>query len=230
MTGFTNSANFPVTAGAFQTGSAGAGDAFVTKLNPTGSGLVYSTYLGGSNQENGFSIALDATGNAYVAGWTFSPDFPATAGAFQPAFGGGDRDAFVARLTADQANAPVCTSAQPSVRSLWAPNQQMVSVSITGITDPNNDPITLTYPIVTQDEPISGLFATDLSPDAAVSGQQILLRAERSPKGNGRVYAVQVTATDNHGDSCSTTVRVRVPHSVKDTAVDSGQTFNSFGP
>src|SRR5207249_9284131 len=57
--------------------------AFVTKLNPTGSGIVYSAYLGGSAEENGLGIAVDAAGNAYVTGLTGSRNFPTTPGAFQ---------------------------------------------------------------------------------------------------------------------------------------------------
>src|SRR5207245_2803636 len=89
VTGNTSSTAFPTTPGAFQTtfaGGVGSGpvDAFVTKLNPTGSALVYSTYLGGSNQDyGGEAIAVDASGNAYVTGETRSSDFPTTAGAFQ---------------------------------------------------------------------------------------------------------------------------------------------------
>ena len=53
------------------------GDAFVAKLNPAGSALVYSTYLGGSgNDASGYGIAVDTSGNAYVTGWTGSTDFP----------------------------------------------------------------------------------------------------------------------------------------------------------
>src|SRR2546430_1144889 len=97
VTGETFSADFPTTAGAFQPSSPGGfSDAFVTKLNPAGAALVYSTYLGGTGDENGFGIAVDATGNAYVTGITFSPDFPTTAGAFQPSSPGGD--AFVTKL------------------------------------------------------------------------------------------------------------------------------------
>src|SRR3989441_166203 len=98
VTGLTNSnLDFPTTAGAFQRSSAGGiSDAFVTKLNAAGAALVYSTYLGGTGDENGFGIAVDATGNAYVTGITFSPDFPTTARAFQPSSPGGD--AFVTKL------------------------------------------------------------------------------------------------------------------------------------
>jgi hypothetical protein len=72
-------------------------DAFVTKLNPTGSALVYSTYLGGSEDDVGWGIAVDSSGNAYVTGYTQSTDFP-TVNPLQPANGGGYSDAFVAEL------------------------------------------------------------------------------------------------------------------------------------
>ncbi len=100
VTGGTPSTNFPTTPDAFQTalagGGCGFGDAFVTKLNPSGSALVYSTYLGSDG--GGSGIAVDASGNAYVTGDTSSTDFPATVGAFQTAFGGGTLDAFVAKI------------------------------------------------------------------------------------------------------------------------------------
>src|SRR5207245_2772446 len=84
VTGVTRSTNFPTTAGAFQTTfGVGFADAFVTKLNPLGSGLVYSTYLGGSNSDEGFGITVDAAGDAYVTGSAGSTDFPTTIGAFQ---------------------------------------------------------------------------------------------------------------------------------------------------
>jgi len=84
VTGETVSTNFPTTPGAFQV-SGGIGDAFVTKLNPSGSGLIYSTYLGGGGIDIGFAIAVDSSGNAYVTGSTQSTDFPTTSGVFQPA-------------------------------------------------------------------------------------------------------------------------------------------------
>ncbi|HWV45455.1 MAG TPA: PKD domain-containing protein, partial [Nitrospira sp.] len=125
---------------------------------------------------------------------------------------------------------PVCTLAQPSVSVLWPPNHTMVAVSIMGVTDPNNSAVTISYPRITQDEPINGLGDGDTSPDAAESGNNILLRAERAGSGNGRVYVVQFRATDQDGASCTGTVKVSVPKSIKDTAVDSGQNYNSFGP
>jgi hypothetical protein len=86
--GTTGSSNFPVTAGAFQTTcgggcSNGTPDAFVTKLNSTGSALVYSTFVGGTGDDRGYAIAVDSTGEAFVTGKTTSANFPTTAGAFQ---------------------------------------------------------------------------------------------------------------------------------------------------
>jgi hypothetical protein len=103
VTGWTYSTDFPTTPGAFQTvcnggsGCAFYGDAFVSKLNPTGSALVYSTYLGGSGANSGYGIAVDSAGNVYVTGYTYSTDFPTTPGAFQTNLGGGS-DAFVSKL------------------------------------------------------------------------------------------------------------------------------------
>jgi Beta-propeller repeat len=97
--GLTGSTDFPTTAGAFQTAFRGDRfDAFVTKLNSTGTGLAYSTYLGGSGDDYGYGIALGSSGNVYVTGFTYSADFPTTAGAFQTTNGGG-ADAFVTKLT-----------------------------------------------------------------------------------------------------------------------------------
>jgi hypothetical protein len=80
VTGLTDSANFPTTPGAFRRTFGGSEDAFVTKLNATGTALAYSTYLGGGLSS---AIALDSGGNAYVTGLTFSSDFPTTPGALQ---------------------------------------------------------------------------------------------------------------------------------------------------
>ena len=98
VTGFAGSSTFPVTAGAFQSNNAGTHDAFFTVLNSSGSALLYSTYLGGAGKDEGFRIALDSAGMAYIAGMTASSNFPTSAGALQPAYGGGASDGFIAKL------------------------------------------------------------------------------------------------------------------------------------
>ena len=99
VTGYTVSTDFPTTAGALQTTYGGNNDAFVSKLNASGSALVYSTYLGGSANDYGYGIAVDSSGNAYVVGSTASTNFPTTTGALQ-ATNGGNNDAFVSKLNA----------------------------------------------------------------------------------------------------------------------------------
>jgi hypothetical protein len=101
VTGTTYALDFPTTSGAFQpTNTSGwyNGLAFVTELNPSGTALVYSTYLGGyaGNGDAGNAIAVDASGSAYVTGYNFDQDFPTTPGAFQTFQSG--PSAFVTKL------------------------------------------------------------------------------------------------------------------------------------
>jgi len=96
LTGCTASTNFPLV-NAYQSAYAGNGDAFVLKLNPTGNALIFSTYIGGSDGEMGYSICVDSTGNAYLTGNTWSTDFP-LCNPFQSTKGGGWTDAFVLKL------------------------------------------------------------------------------------------------------------------------------------
>jgi uncharacterized protein (TIGR03437 family) len=96
LTGSTASTNFPVTSGAFQTASGGAGDAFIAKLSST-LGMVFSTYLGGNGADSGNAIAIDSAGAIYVTGETASTNFP-TLGAIQSSFGGGAGNLFLTKL------------------------------------------------------------------------------------------------------------------------------------
>ncbi|MBI5234406.1 MAG: SBBP repeat-containing protein, partial [Deltaproteobacteria bacterium] len=98
VTGYTDSTDFPTTAGAYQTANANAGfsDAFVANLDELGETLNYSTYLGGANDDYGYGIALDSLDNAYVTGYSYSTDFPVTS-AYQTANAGWS-DVFVSKL------------------------------------------------------------------------------------------------------------------------------------
>jgi hypothetical protein len=89
VAGNTNSTDFPVTSGAFQTTNGGGYDSFVAKVNPTGSALVFASYLGGSADDTTWGIKVDSSGSAYLAGQTISPNFPTTIGAFQTSCAGG---------------------------------------------------------------------------------------------------------------------------------------------
>jgi beta-propeller repeat-containing protein len=109
--GSTTSADFPVTENAYQTVHAGSEDAFAAKFRPDGSGLEYATFLGGYQSDGAtgkHGLAIDKAGHAYVVGFTSSPDFPVTKGAFQTQYAGGlegnweqTGDRFIAKISPD---------------------------------------------------------------------------------------------------------------------------------
>ncbi len=99
VAGWTDSSDFPLV-NAMQSGSGGGVDAFVLKLNPSGSTLIYATFLGGSGDDRAFGIAVDASGEAAVTGWTHSPNFPVAFAAQTSLRGGSGQDAFVTKLNA----------------------------------------------------------------------------------------------------------------------------------
>ncbi len=104
VTGMTDSPAFPVTAGAYDTSHNSPGshpDVFVARLSADGASLVWSTFLGGQNGDEGWAIALGGSGEVTVGGMTWSMDYPVTPGAFDPSFNGGSMDACVSRLSAD---------------------------------------------------------------------------------------------------------------------------------
>jgi hypothetical protein len=98
VAGRTFSTNFP-TSSPFQASYAQGSDAFVTKFNPTGTAMIYSTYFGGASFEDGHGIVIDGSGNAYVAGQTMSSNFP-TVNPYQATLGDSLGDAFVTKLNA----------------------------------------------------------------------------------------------------------------------------------
>ena len=97
ITGLTYSVNFPTTTDAFDTTFNGSKDAFILKLNPSGTDLDYSTYLGGDNLESGIGIAVDDSADVYTTGYTTSENFPTTAGALDTIYHGSE-DAFVTKF------------------------------------------------------------------------------------------------------------------------------------
>jgi hypothetical protein len=169
VTGSRASTNFPVSPGAFQDGLRGSLNAFVTKLNPAGNALVYSTYLGGSTQEVGFAIAVDASRNAYLTGDTFSSDFPTTPGSFQAA--SGDRaghiwDAFVTKLN-PAGNALVYST---YLGGTFADGGRGIAVDadgnayVTGYTDSRDFPTSLGSFQTTCGQGVNDAFVTKLNP------------------------------------------------------------------
>ena len=100
LTGNTQSADFPVTSGAFDESYNNFNDAFVLKLSANGTSLAYASYLGGSSFDGSTDIAVASDGSAFVIGSTESSDFPTTGSAFDQTLGG-DNDGFGARISAD---------------------------------------------------------------------------------------------------------------------------------
>ena len=102
LTGRTYSPGFPTTAGAYDESYNGSEDVFAAKFSPDGSNLIYSTFLGGSAHENeaGLDIGVDVSGQAYLTGYTYSPDFPTLPGSYDTTHNG-SQDVFLTRLTPD---------------------------------------------------------------------------------------------------------------------------------
>lgn len=123
---------------------------------------------------------------------------------------------------------PRCDLAEPGVASLWPPDHKLREVAIRNVVDPNGGTPAVTITAVTQDEPVEGQGDGDTQPDASAAGTgKVLLRAERSGQGNGRVYRVHFQAVAN-GQSCSGAVTVVVPKTRQSTAIDDGQAYSSF--
>ena len=144
VTGMTQSSGFPTTSGALDRTYNSNNDGFVTKVNPAGTGLVYSTFLGGSKYDAGKSIAVDMSGNAYIAGITESTNFPTTNGAYDKTYNGGYEDVFVTKLN-PAGNALVYSTylgGSESDRGFSMAMDKSGNVYVTGDTQSSNFPTT----------------------------------------------------------------------------------------
>jgi hypothetical protein len=129
---------------------------------------------------------------------------------------------------------PVCDDAYADPGCLWSPNNKLVAVEILGVTDPDGDPVTITITGITSDEPTAsdeGAGGAKHAPDAAGVGEDMAqVRSERSGLGNGRVYEISFTASDDMGGECEGSVTVCVPHDQggKDCeCIDDGQIYDA---
>lgn len=202
-----------------------------------------------------FGIFVTNTSTTYYMGaGTRNPDAIAHANltadakgatvGFEDLFGGGDRDYddnvffFSGGIAPTPPppppppnSAPDCSKAKPSVTELWPPNHEMVPVTIQGCVDKEKDAITLKIVSIMQDEPVSGTGtgSGNFGPDGVIDGQGVKLRAERSGKGDTRVYNITFTATDAKGATGpQTTISVAVPKSQKAETPPKGPvTFDS---
>ncbi|MGC2234928.1 MAG: VWA domain-containing protein [Pyrinomonadaceae bacterium] len=132
---------------------------------------------------------------------------------------------------------PVCSNARPSVAVIKPPNRSFVPVSILGVVDPDNDPVTIGITTIRQDEPVDHIGDGSFVPDSVINGSMAQVRAESilgtvvvggtTYVGNGRFYHISFTATDTSGNSCAGIVKVAVPHTQTATPIDGGPLFNS---
>jgi hypothetical protein len=162
----TASSNYPVTPGVFQPVSGGS-DAFLTKLNSTGTALIYSTFLGGGPQsDRGFDVAVDGAGNAYVAGQTQSSGFPTTPGAFDISYNGGE-DAFVTKFNSTASALVYSTflggSAEDRARSVAVDNNG--NAFVTGQTRATNFPTVNSLQL--RSTSLTDIFLTKLNPNGS---------------------------------------------------------------
>ena len=134
-------------------------------------------------------------------------------------------------ITVRDANQPPsCGLATASSSLVWPPNHKLVSVAVQGVSDPDDRDVRITITGVTQDEPLNGLGDGDTTPDAVLQAGSVLLRAERSGLGTGRIYTVTFSATDIKGAACTGTIAVCVPHDRgTDACIDTGLRYNSLG-
>jgi VCBS repeat-containing protein len=145
--------------------------------------------------------------------------------------GNGGTDTGTVTITVTPVNdTPVCGPASGSATT-WPPNHNMIPiVSTMSTADVDGDTITISAQSIFQDEPTNGLGDGDTSPDATLDPPQV--RAERSGKGDGRVYVVTLVADDGNGGTCTGSFEIGVPHSQKKpiTIVNSGTTYDSTQP
>jgi hypothetical protein len=219
VTGGTRSGDFPATAGAYDTAcgidgscdSAGMGipndDAFVIKLDPTGSTLAYATFLGGSASEGGAGIAIDDSGRAYVVGSTQSSTFPTTSGAPDSAHGGLS-DGFVVRLNAAGSDLDYATflgGGGNDIAEDVAVYQN--SAFVTGCTFSPGFPTT-PGAFITTHTGLYGAFVTKLSPDGSALEYSTFLSASALEYGRGiaadSTGNAYVTGEVNSGDLLTT--------------------------
>ena len=191
--GFTRSAAFPTTSGTFRPLSLGGVDVFITKLDASGSSLIYSTYLGGTADDWGNSIAIDSSGNAYIAGYTFSTDFPATAGAFQstkPGIASG----FVTKL--NSTGSALTYSTYLGGNFFDAANAIALDISgnayVTGRADSNDFPTTVGA-FQSSSPDISDAFVTKLNP----TGSALVYSTYLGGSSYEEAYDIRVDSSNN---------------------------------
>jgi hypothetical protein len=205
VTGRTDGTGFPTTGGAFDTSTNGFLDAYVSKLNATGSALVYSTFLGGGSNDRGRGIAVDSSGNAYITTFESSSDFPTTAGAFDTSYGG-NRDGTVTKLNASGSALTYSTylggSAEDKGGAVVV--DATGSAYVTGPTASSDFPTTVGAPDTTFNGGLGDAYVTKLKPSGAGLASSTYVGGSGDEEGdgiavdaNGTTYVAGYTESSN---------------------------------
>ena len=185
IVGNSQSHNYPVTPGAFKSDFIGSvhSNIVVTKLNPEGSGLIYSTYMGGSGSDLGNAIALDSQGNAYITGETWSSDFIITANAFQT--DGTRISAYISKLNYDGSDLFYSTylggSAIDRAQSIAVDHEG--NAYVTGITQSVDFPATVNAFQSQHDEGVRDAFLTKINADGSEILYSTFIGGEKDERG-----------------------------------------------
>jgi pimeloyl-ACP methyl ester carboxylesterase len=192
-TGYTYSNDFPVTSGAFQTTNKGAASGnntgFVVKVNPSGTGLVYSTYVGGSGGDDAYSVALDKSLDLYLAGTTASADFPVTADSFQSTLQASS-DAYFVELNPSGSNELYGTyfGGSGDDAAYQVALDPLGNVYLAGYTGSSNFPVTAGAFETTYNSEYSTAFVAEFSAAAnpALTATRTTLTASQNPQSQGQ--------------------------------------------
>ncbi|MCX8113232.1 MAG: SBBP repeat-containing protein [Bacteroidia bacterium] len=201
-TGVTYSSNFPKTATALDGTLGGPADAFVLRLNPAGGGtadLIYGTFLGGSSIDEGASVALDASGNMYLAGYTGSTDFPLGAGGYRPTPGSGGSGFFVkinSTGTTIQYGTYIGGNNQTAIHDLSLDRDGFVY--LTGSTTATDFPTTLGSYDGTLSAGNRDVFVVKLNPDPSLPrAAQLVMSTLVGASGEAIGYSIAVDTAKN---------------------------------
>jgi hypothetical protein len=203
VAGVTDSTNFPGTVGGAQSASGGSTDAFVARLSTDLTALHQATYLGGANVDGAQDLAIaPTTGDVYIAGFTASPVFPGTAGGAQGAFGGGNLDAFVARLSADLSSTPTTTTTsssttttRPTTTTTSTTRPPTTSTSSTTSSTTTTRPTTTTTSSTTTSSTTTTSLVVGNTPPT-VSIDDLPATVKRTDLASGRLLTLHITVSE----------------------------------
>ncbi len=187
MSGYTSSTDYPTTIGAYdRIYNGGAYDIVITKLNPTGSALVYSTFIGGANDDYAFGIDLDLSGNMFVSGHTSSTDFPTTSGAYDQTYSGGTNDVIAVKLNSSGTALIYSTfiggTADDVANKIVA--DDIGEAYLTGSTESSNYPVT------------SGAY------DESYNGNRDILLTKLTSDGSSLIYSTYIGGSEYDHTQC----------------------------